>query len=439
MNTGLSQNNSIKTILTPVAFAIGMMVSSDTLASLGTFLGNTGILGIGLLFLGLLVYSNIISQYRHLFHYYPHLSTENEIINSVMGTTPALFPFFIKLVTTAFVSTGLLVSAGFVFNEVFLYWFPNFGFAFILLGLLTIFQFLPEKTIDNIQILFAGIVLSGLLILIFTGLFTIGSGLPQNPEILKTSSAYSISQTVFIPLILFIGFDLGLSLKNSERQPTDTFIALIYTVLIMCVLFALWGVVSITFVPLEKLSITSIPHIIAAKKVLGGPGRLIMGTIVILGTLGCIHALFTNITRSVSLLLETKLIPKRAVKPKLILCLIALAIAGMMALGVAGEETLETFIRGSLILWLLSYFLVSLSYYITTHGQNVWHNIEVFKKVKHIFTPLILVAGSLTLVITDQNTVLLLKFMGITSAASIFSGLILSYMDGIIKKSDNSQ
>jgi hypothetical protein len=35
-------------------------------------------------------------------------------------------------------SAGLVVSAGFVFNKVFVYWFPNFAFAFALPGLVAV-------------------------------------------------------------------------------------------------------------------------------------------------------------------------------------------------------------------------------------------------------------------------------------------------------------
>ena len=46
---------------------------------------------------------------------------------------------------TILAGTALLVTAGYAFNEVFLYWFPNFGFAFLLLALLTVLQLLRKE------------------------------------------------------------------------------------------------------------------------------------------------------------------------------------------------------------------------------------------------------------------------------------------------------
>jgi hypothetical protein len=44
-----------------------------------------------------------------------------------------------------FLATGLLVSSGFAFNEIFVYWFPNFGFAYLFLAILCSLQFFPKK------------------------------------------------------------------------------------------------------------------------------------------------------------------------------------------------------------------------------------------------------------------------------------------------------
>ncbi len=360
----IKQKANIDSLLVFV-FAIGIMISSDTLVLLGNFFGKTGNAGFFLIILSAVIYLALLSQYKQLFIFFPVLSSDIEILKSVFGTLPALFPFFVKMIAIVFLSTGLLVSSGFVFNEVFIYWFPNFGFAFIMLGLLLSLQFLPNKAVLYLQIGFAGIPILGFLILIIAGIIQTDQLAHFKPWDMDTSINSMGFNTYFLPLLFFIGFDLGFTICNkSDQKYPGKYNVLFATVIFMCILFVLWGYVSLKYVPAEKLINTSIPHMIAAKNILGDPGRFIMGVIVISGSLAAVHALFTIISKQSSLLLKIARLPENIKVAKIIIIFLALIIAGMMAGGMAGEEELETFIRASLILWLISYAMMSLSHMI---------------------------------------------------------------------------
>ncbi|MCI5147360.1 MAG: hypothetical protein D3923_17980 [Candidatus Electrothrix sp. AR3] len=69
----------------------------------------------------------------------------------IIGTNGLTLAACLPLVILS--ATALLVTAGYTFNEVFLYWFPNFGFAFLLLSLLTFLQLLSERIILSVQVL----------------------------------------------------------------------------------------------------------------------------------------------------------------------------------------------------------------------------------------------------------------------------------------------
>lgn len=153
--------------------------------------------------------------------------------------------------------------------------------------------------------------------------------------------------TYFLPLLLFIGFDLGFIVWNKpDQKHPGKYNIVLAGIIFMCALFILWGYVSLKYVPAEKLINTSIPHMIAAKNILGDSGRFIMGIIVISGSLAAIHALFTIISKQSSLLMKTNRLPENVKISKLIIIITALIIAGMMAGGMAGDEVLETFILG---------------------------------------------------------------------------------------------
>jgi hypothetical protein len=49
-------------------------------------------------------------------------------------------------------ATGILATAGYVCNEMFLYWFPNLGFSFCLLGLLLVINRIGHRFSETAQI-----------------------------------------------------------------------------------------------------------------------------------------------------------------------------------------------------------------------------------------------------------------------------------------------
>ncbi len=275
-------------------FAIGIMISPDTLALVGNFFGKTGNIGFFLIIFSAIIYFTLLSQYKQFFIF----SSDIDILKSKMGYIPLLILFFVKIIVVIFLSTGLLVSSGFVFNEVFLYWFPNFGFAFILLGLLLGLQFLPAKAVLYSQVAFCVIPILGLFILIIAGLIQADQFVYfKSGDMDYSAKGFGLS-AYFLPLLFFIGFEMGLPIWNkSDQNVVKINYTLFMAVIFMGMIFILWGYVLLLHVPVEKLIGTSIPHMIAAKNILGDPGRFIMGTIVISGSLAAIHALFTSISK----------------------------------------------------------------------------------------------------------------------------------------------
>jgi hypothetical protein len=78
-----------------------------------------------------------------------------------------------KLPFAVCASAGLVVSAGFVFNEVFVYWFPNFAFASILLASITLLNIFGKKPALVTQVITLAAASIGLLILTGAGLFNL--------------------------------------------------------------------------------------------------------------------------------------------------------------------------------------------------------------------------------------------------------------------------
>ncbi len=312
-----------------LALGLGIPLSPDTMVLLGNFLGKTGWAGLGLLTVAMILFTSLA-------------------LNLTPGRTIgkgafAFLPLAVKGGTAVFLSTGILVSSGFVFNEVFVYWFPNFGFALLLLAVILGIHSFGTDTALKFQILFAGLTIGCFFILILSGLAQSGTEAPPVPVPDPGSMG--------LALMLWIGFDLAWSVPGPNRSKT----AAVTAIACAGLLFILWGLVSITHVPLEKLSASSLPHMKTAGTLLGQTGRYIMGGAVIFGSLSAVNALFLACRFTSGQLAGQGLLPLWAKKPFLISLVLALAISLMMGLGMAGSDDLELLIRAAFLLWLLTY------------------------------------------------------------------------------------
>ncbi len=269
------------------------------------------------------------------------------LLKTMTGAIPAAgisLAAFIPLLILA--ATALLVTSGYTFNEVFLYWFPNFGFSFLLLALLCTLQLLPEKLIVRAQIFFVCLAAGGLLILSVYGITT--SDIPTTAVLKESGSIWSSSSAIL--LLLFAGLTC-----NSNTQ--HSFFSVPVAGLLI---FSLWIVASLTYVSPERLTSSTIPYMTAARKIMGEPGRQLMGIIVISGTCAAITGLMLlckqmlcNIAGVNSPNSKFSRNLRWSFSP-----LIAMITGILLATGLAGDELLEVLLRGALILWLAHYTLL---------------------------------------------------------------------------------
>jgi hypothetical protein len=260
-------------------FAMGLIISPDALVFTGQMAGRLG----SLLPLGLLVAA--------LFHG-ATVAAGGFPTTQAQGA-PSVLLVLARIVLTLFALTGALVSAGYAVNEIFIHWFPNFGAAGILLA-----ATLAVCAVGGT----AGIVWQtamtavwGLLLaaLAIAGLIT--GGKPPSPE-----WAWTLNAGLMAPFALLAAL-AGHDLAGRDRADSGTPVggaALIWgVVLIGAILHALWGLAAAASVPPERLARSTIPHLIAARAVLGDTGRIMMGAVIIAGAAGFGHAIIDGTAR----------------------------------------------------------------------------------------------------------------------------------------------
>jgi amino acid transporter len=260
-------------------------------------------------------------------------------------------------------AVGLLVSAGFAFNEIFLYWFPNFGFAFLLLGILVAVQFFGPAAAAWSQMGCMAVAAAGLAVLAIAGL-----GGPEAGAATPSTDPMSHEFLPLLPrfLLLFIGFELAwinASGPGARRMPSDR--TVVWVLLSVAALFGLWGWVSLQHAGGGRLADSTISHLIAARAVMGQTGRLVMGAVIVAGAAGTLNALFTAVERLSVGMAETRWLPAWTVtaegRAPVVVLAAGAAAAVCMALGLAGSPILEPLLRAALGFWLLLYGCIQIS------------------------------------------------------------------------------
>ena len=336
------------TLLIPFAFALSLMISPDTQVIIGQLIGRTGSLGLLCIIVAMIFYLGLLPHLR-VAGYSRH--TGGGLILPLTAAADTL-EFMAKIITAVFVIVGLTVSAGFAFNEIFVYWFPNFGFAFLLLAVLTAVQRLPSRTIAVLQVFFVFAALAGFAVLIGSGMVML-----TGPDVLphpgdEISPAPFLAVGLASSLLMFIGVDMGLDAgKISKIKENRQYLALLIAVIVMAALFLLWGRILLALPLGDRLVYSTIPHILGARALLGETGRYIVGVMIILGACAAVNGLLFAV--------QTQGKKMKFRHPLAGVLAVSIAAGGLMALGLAGYSQLETMIKGAMAVWLASYSIKS--------------------------------------------------------------------------------
>lgn len=347
------------TILLPLAFAVSLMMSPDTLVIWGRLLGGSGSSGLIFLITAAVFFAGLLPHFKTTPDLIPLLARNKSIVRP-LAATAITSDFWIRFISSVFMATGLMVSAGFAFNEIFVYWFPNFGFAFLLLAALTAVQWFPKRYAMIFQGVACGIVLAGFIVLIGAGIVNTGGlNVPPALDTIRMSGLFSMG--VASSLLIFVGIDLGMAAQeNKDVSGKIAFTGMGVAIALTAVLYFLWGRILLALPLGDRLAHSSIPHILGAKAVLGETGRMIIGIMIIAGACAAVNGLFFSLRRQVSDLMDTHLLPAGIRRPFYMVFGASLISGGLMAAGFAGHPELETVIKACLAIWLFSYSLKSL-------------------------------------------------------------------------------
>ena len=244
--------------------------------------------------------------------------------------------------TTIFASTGILVTAGFTFNEVFYYRFPNFGFAFLLLGAALAMQYLSD---DHLYLFIGGLVSMVILCIVLLIVYALLTYIPKETVFTEVHNSKGSFSTALSLIFIFLGFEQIGSRLSRKFSVFEIAAVLIFAAMLICG----WMFVSARLVESERLVTSTIPHMTVAGKLLSPFGRYVMGVVVICGSLSAVSTFFVF---SRIFLVERNLAPLLSGSAKEVAIVPALVIALLLLLGFAGTGVLEHLISVSFLLWM---------------------------------------------------------------------------------------
>ncbi len=349
------------------------MFTPDMLNLWGNTVGHIGNWAFLALAVGVVVFMAIAYGFRLAFVNDSNAYGDLNLFSRLMGDTLArLILASGKIPLAVSVSSGLLVSAGFVFNEVFVYWFPNFAFAYLLLGLVAIVNLSGQKAVAVGQIFAVAIVLIGMLTLLGRSFWVAGT---VDPHETVSMPAY-----FFTGMVVLMGFDIALygQFKN-KKDKTRPWPAIFGAIIVGGILLALWGWVAQGTVSSSKLADSTISHMIIARTIWGQPGRYIMGCIVIASVFAAVNGLMycashvlsrvtkPAVSKNINIIANHHLVQSRDPSAKPMVMLLCIFTFFAMVGGLAGESILETVIQAGVILWLIHYGTVNFCVWWQSH------------------------------------------------------------------------
>ena len=329
-----------------VAWLMAMMLSPETLALQGQIASAGGVFFLLPLAGALLLHGVNIAASP-----WPDEITPLQSTYGVMGTSLLLLTA--RTVVTVCLATATLVTAGFVFNEVFVYWFPNFGFAGLLLVILVGLNLAGRRSAAMVQIVFTATAFIGLGVLVLAGL---GGHSSESRQVSVEAMAVG-PVTLGLSVIALIGYDL---LRYTSADLDDRQAKLLSGIAIAALglLFGAWNATALAYVGPSRLADTSIPHILTAKAVMGPSGRILIGIVVIAGSCAAVNLLFQAVSRMMADMANHDLLPATAGMSSSRPWLPLLGLGGLtgllMTLGFAGSDWLDVSLRGGLVLWTIT-------------------------------------------------------------------------------------
>lgn len=280
------------------------------------------------------------------------------------------FGYGVRFFTLIFFACSILGIAGYAFNEVFVYWFPNFLFSFIILACSFLTAILPASKAQKLQLASIIIILTGITALSLAAIWASPTTNANSPDFFAPYGASPFSDGLLLMAPLLLGYELYTPPSSSNGISRKSYaLALGLTV----VFLSIFAYASLCVSGSEKLADSTVPYMIGARKILGQTGRYIMGAIIILGSYAAFTSTLLFLKKPFDKFIASSPLTKKTnhrLSKKIIAAAIpTLTVSVLLLRGYAGEPITESYIAGGFSLWFIFYGLSAAGSIRSTHSH----------------------------------------------------------------------
>jgi len=346
--------------------AVGLVVASSTLVTLGQGMGAAGGGFIFAMIAAWLLQFFSAQSFAELTTAMPKSGSINVYARMALGPAAGILCVLAGYVYMSFLTVPAELSvAGAVFNEVFSGDFSPALFALILLVVFTFANILGVDVFAKLQIFLTVAMLVSMSALGIVGLMNLGEPAPALGATAFNPMGLGVLSLTALAVWLYIGIEFVCpmveEIKNPAKNiPYSMFIGLI----VIFVVNIFYGFASIKYVPMESLASSDTPHILAAQAILGRGGMIWIGIVSILATASSVNTFVAVIPRMLYSMAKEGEAPKifaithpKFRTPWVGIVLVSAVYALLLFMGIAGIEKIMILIMSAAACWLLVYMM----------------------------------------------------------------------------------
>jgi amino acid transporter len=349
------------------AVAVGLVVASSTLVTLGQGMGMAGQGFIFAMIAAWLLQLFSAQSFAELTTSLPKSGSINVYARIALGPATGIVAILAGYVYMSFLTVPAeLAVAGAVCNTVFASDVSPMVFALILLGIFTAANLLGIDVFAKLQIVLTTVMLISMSLLGIIGLMNWGNPAPTMAAAVPFNSmGWAVLGLTALAVWLYIGIEFVCPLVEEVDQPArDIPSSMVIGLAVIFVVNILYGFASIKYVALEALASSDAPHIIAAQAILGRGGEIWIGIVSIFATASSVNTFVAVIPRMLySMAIEGEaprifsLTHPRFRTPWFGILAVAAIYALLLLMGVAGIEKIMILVMSAAACWLLVYML----------------------------------------------------------------------------------
>lgn len=352
-----------------VATAVGIVIASSTLVSLGQ---GMGIAGQGF------IYAMVAALILNLFVAFSFAELSG-IIPSAGGinhyTLPTMGPF---VGMVAAISGYVLVSifagsaesaiAGLIFSEVFAPWMNPTLFSIIVVAILVLINIRGVELFGTVQIVLTAAMIGSLLVLGVIGITGMGGGEPVATSLEFNPMGMGVFALTALAFWLFVGVEFVCPMAEEIKKPRVYIpLAMIIGLSIIFIVKALYGFASIRYVPMEILADSYSPHVDTASALLGRTGQVWIAIVSILATVSTVNTLLAAIPRILYGMAQNKQLPSvfadlsRWGTPYAAIIFKGIMFCIFLLSGIASVDAIVVLILAGAFCWFITYIVAHLN------------------------------------------------------------------------------